>query len=42
MPHTIESRVDGNRFSKLSLEKAELNVPIDDALFKMPGNPAQN
>jgi len=38
MAHTVESRVDGNSFSKLTLEKAEPDVPLDDALFKMPGN----
>jgi outer membrane lipoprotein-sorting protein len=42
MPYTIESRVDGNTFSKLTLEKAEPDVAVDDALFKMPGSPPQN
>jgi len=42
MPYLIESRVDGNTFSKLTLEKAEPNAAVDDAVFKMPGNPPQN
>jgi outer membrane lipoprotein-sorting protein len=42
VPYVIESKVDGNTFSKLMLEKAEPDVSLDDALFKMPGNPPQN
>jgi hypothetical protein len=42
IPYAIESKVDGNTFSKLTLEKAELDPVLDDALFKMPGNPPQN
>jgi len=42
IPYVIESKVDGNTFSKLTLEKAEPDVAVDDALFKMPGNPPQN
>ncbi len=42
IPHTVESKVDGNPFSKLTVEKAELDPALDDAMFKMPGNPPQN
>lgn len=42
IPYAIESKVDGNTFSKLTLEKAELDVTLSDASFEMPGNPPQN
>jgi hypothetical protein len=42
VPYSIESKVDGNTFSKLALEKVELDAVLDDAVFKMPGSPPQN
>jgi len=42
VPYFIESKVDGNTFSKLTLEKVELDPVLDDAMFKMPGSPPQN
>jgi outer membrane lipoprotein-sorting protein len=36
MPFSIDSKTDGNSVMTLTLEKVEANVPVDDALFKMP------
>ena len=41
IPHTIESKVDGQTFSKITLEKAQMDVPLEDAIFKLPTK-AQN
>ncbi len=37
MAHVVEVKVDGNTMQKLSMEKIEVNVEIDDSLFMMPG-----
>jgi outer membrane lipoprotein-sorting protein len=37
MPHSIESSIEGVPVTqKVSIQKIEVNVPIDDASFKMP------
>jgi len=37
MPHLIESKMGGQTVSQMIMEKIELNVDIDDSIFKMPG-----
>jgi len=37
MPHSIESKMGGQTVSQMIMEKIELNVDIDDSIFKMPG-----
>ncbi len=39
MPHSIESRVDGHVDNQIVIEKIELDVDIDDGIFKMPKKP---
>jgi outer membrane lipoprotein-sorting protein len=39
MAHTIESKVNGTPMMKMSMSKVEVNVPLDDSLFKMPAKP---
>jgi outer membrane lipoprotein-sorting protein len=36
MAFSIDSKAEGNSVMALTLEKVEANVPVDDALFKMP------
>jgi hypothetical protein len=37
LPHTLETKVEGVPISqKLSVEKVELNAPLDDAIFAAP------
>lgn len=36
MAYVIDSKADGNSVMTLTLDKVEANVPIDDAIFKMP------
>jgi outer membrane lipoprotein-sorting protein len=36
MPHTTTSKVNGTPMMKMSMDKIEVNVPMEDALFKMP------
>ena len=37
MPHSIETTVEGSDLTqKVTLEKIEVNIPLDDARFKMP------
>ena len=40
MPHSIESRVDGETENQVVIDKIDLNVDIDDSIFKMPKKPA--
>ncbi|MDZ7292911.1 MAG: outer membrane lipoprotein-sorting protein [candidate division KSB1 bacterium] len=35
-PHAIESKVKGQTMNQMTVEKIELNVPVDEAMFKMP------
>lgn len=39
IPHTIESKIDGQTFSKITLEKTQMDVPLEDAIFKLPTKP---
>jgi hypothetical protein len=34
--HSIESRTDGEPEDTITIEKAEINVDMDDSVFKMP------
>jgi hypothetical protein len=36
MPYIIDSKSDGNSVMTITLEKAEANAAMDDAIFKMP------
>jgi len=36
MPYSIDSKSEGNSVMTVTLEKIEANVPVEDALFKMP------
>jgi len=36
MPHTTSSKMNGTPMMKLSMDKIEVNLPMDDAMFKMP------
>jgi outer membrane lipoprotein-sorting protein len=36
MAHTIEQKMGGRTMMQMELEKVEVNVPIEDAVFKMP------
>jgi hypothetical protein len=37
VPFTIQQIVDGKPVAQTKLESVEFNIPIDDAIFKMPG-----
>lgn len=37
VPFTIQQVVDGKSVAQTKLESVEFNIPIEDALFKMPG-----
>jgi hypothetical protein len=37
VPFTIQQVVDGKPVAQTKLESVEFNIPIDDAMFKMPG-----
>ena len=37
IPHSIETKMGGQTVSQMIMEKIELNVDIDDSIFKMPG-----
>jgi outer membrane lipoprotein-sorting protein len=39
IPFAIKQSVNGSPLSQLTIEKAEFNVPLEDALFKMPKRP---
>lgn len=36
IPHAIESKMGGNTVSQIKLETVEMNVEVDDSIFKMP------
>jgi outer membrane lipoprotein-sorting protein len=36
MPHTIRTLANGNEVAVMKIQKVEFNIPIDDAMFKMP------
>jgi hypothetical protein len=37
VPFTIQQVVDGKPVAQTKLESVEFNIPVDDAMFKMPG-----
>jgi outer membrane lipoprotein-sorting protein len=37
IPHSIETKIGGRTVSQMIMEKIELNVDIDDSIFRMPG-----
>ena len=39
IPFSIKQTVNGTPATELTIEKAEFNIPLDDALFKMPKTP---
>jgi hypothetical protein len=39
--YSIETKVKGQTVSQIVIEKIELDVPIDDSVFKMPEKPVQ-
>jgi hypothetical protein len=39
VPFTIQQIVDGKAVAQTKLDSVEFNIPIDDAMFKMPGAP---
>ena len=40
-PFSLETKIKGQTANQITIEKIELDVPIDDALFKMPAKPAE-
>jgi outer membrane lipoprotein-sorting protein len=36
-PHSLEQRVGGNTMGQVTYEKIEINLPMDDSVFRMPG-----
>jgi outer membrane lipoprotein-sorting protein len=36
-PHSLEQRMGGNAIGQVTYEKIEINVPMDDSIFRMPG-----
>jgi len=38
---SIETKVGGQTVNQIVLDKVEMDVPIDDSLFKMPAKPAE-
>jgi hypothetical protein len=41
IPHSIENKIDGQTFNRLTLEKADAGAALDDSLFKMPSKAQQ-
>lgn len=41
MPHTIAQKANGNPVMQFTIDKYELNVPVDDAVFRMPQKAAK-
>ena len=39
MPYSITQKANGSPVMQLTVEKYEINVPVDDALFRMPEKP---
>jgi outer membrane lipoprotein-sorting protein len=38
--HSIEQRIGGRVIGRVTYDKIEINVPLDDSIFKMPGTAA--
>jgi|ERR1700722_195735 outer membrane lipoprotein-sorting protein len=41
MPFRVTQLVNGRLAMEISIEKMDANIPLDEAVFKMPGKPAQ-
>ena len=39
MAHSIENKVRGQVVSQITFDKVEMDIPIDDSVFKMPAKP---
>jgi outer membrane lipoprotein-sorting protein len=39
MAHSMDSKVNGTSMMKMSMDKVEVNVPMDKATFQMPAKP---
>jgi outer membrane lipoprotein-sorting protein len=40
-PFSIETKIGGQTVSQIAFDKFEMDVPIDDSVFKMPAKPAE-
>jgi outer membrane lipoprotein-sorting protein len=40
-PFSIDTKVNGQSVNTITIDKIELDVPVDEALFKMPAKPAE-
>lgn len=40
--HSWETRISGKLEDQTTIEKIELNIPVDDAIFKMPGKTSES
>jgi len=40
-PFSIETKISGQTVSQIAFDKFEMDVPIDDSVFKMPAKPAE-
>lgn len=40
-PFSIETKVKGQTANQIMIDKVEIDVPVDDSLFKMPAKPAE-
>lgn len=41
MPYSVSQKVNGSTMMDLTIEKIEVNTPIDDAIFQMPEKPKE-
>jgi outer membrane lipoprotein-sorting protein len=41
MAHSIENKVKGQVVSQVTFDKVEMDIPIDDSVFKMPAKPEE-
>jgi outer membrane lipoprotein-sorting protein len=41
IPFSLTQLVNGRLAMEIAVEKMDANIPLDDGVFKMPGNPAQ-
>ena len=42
MPYSLSQKVNGNPMMQLTIEKIEVNTPIDDAIFQLPEKPKED
>ena len=42
IPFTIRQKVNGRDAMELNITQVDVNVPIDDSIFRMPGKPQQD